>query len=114
MTKIKVIGVGGSGGNAVLRMKKCKIEGVELVAINTDYQDLGKTKADLKLRIGKKITQGLGTGMKPEVGELAAKENIEDIRQILRGGDLIFITYGAGGGTRPTPGPSTCSIGYKN
>jgi len=63
MTKIKVIGVGGSGGNAILRMKKCKIQGVELVAINTDYQDLKKTKADFKLRIGKKITQGLGTGM---------------------------------------------------
>ena len=110
MTKIKVIGVGGSGGNAVLRMKKCKIEGVELVAINTDYQDLKKTKADLKLRIGKKITQGLGTGMKPEVGELAAKENIEDIRQILRGGDLIFITYGAGGGTGSGAGPVVAEI----
>jgi len=117
-TKIKVVGIGGSGGNTLSRMKKAKlaetrshlasraaIEGVELIAINTDYQDLNKTKADFKLRIGKKITQGLGTGMKPEIGEAAAKESREEIRQILRGGDLIFITYGAGGGTGTGAGP---------
>jgi len=110
VTKIKVIGVGGSGGNAVSRMKKCRIEGIELIAINTDYQDLKKTKADLKLQIGKKLTQGLGTGMKPEIGELAAKESMEDIRQILKGGDLVFIAYGAGGGTGSGAGPVVAEI----
>jgi cell division protein FtsZ len=113
MTKIKVIGIGGSGGNAVSRMKKAKIQGVELVAINTDYQDLKKTKADFKLQIGKKLTQGLGTGMKPEIGELAAKENREEIRQILKGGDLDFITYGAGGGTGSGAGPVVAEIAKK-
>ena len=73
-TKIKVVGIGGSGGNAVSRMKKSRITGVELIAINTDYQDLKKIKADLKLRIGEKTTQGLGSGMNPEVGRKAAEE----------------------------------------
>lgn len=110
MTKIKVIGVGGSGGNAVLRMKKCKIEGVELVAINTDYQDLKKTKADLKLRIGKKITQGLGTGMKPEIGKAAAIESKDEISQILKGTDMVFITGGLGGGTCSGAAPVIAEI----
>jgi cell division protein FtsZ len=98
-TKIKVIGVGGSGGNAVSRMRKFKIEGVELVAINTDAQDLGKISADVKLRIGKKLTQGLGTGMNPNIGQKAALESKEEISEILRGADLVFITCGLGGGT---------------
>jgi len=110
MTKIKVVGVGGSGGNAIARMKKTKIEEVELIAVNTDYQDLKKTKADLKLRIGKNVTQGLGAGMKPEIGEAAAKESDKEITQILKGADMIFITYGAGGGTGTGAGPVVAEI----
>ena len=94
LTKIKVVGVGGSGGNAVLRMKKCKIEGVELVAINADAQDLKKTKADLQVRIGQKITQGLGTGMNPEIGRRAAEEQRGEIEEALKGSDMIFVTCG--------------------
>jgi cell division protein FtsZ len=98
-TKIKVLGIGGSGGNAVSRMSKLKIEGVELIALNTDVQDLRKTKADLKLPIGEKITKGLGTGMNPSLGEKAALESKEEIKKILSGADMIFITCGMGGGT---------------
>ncbi len=105
MIKIKVVGIGGSGGNAISRMKMAKIEGVELLAINTDYQDLEKVKADFKLRIGKKITQGLGTGMRPDIGEMAARENLEEIKDVLKGADMVFITYGAGGGTGTGAGP---------
>jgi len=75
MTKIKVVGVGGSGSNAVSRMMKCKIKGVDLIAVNTDAQDLEKTRAHLKLRIGKNLTRGLGAGMNPEIGRKAAEEN---------------------------------------
>ncbi len=99
LTKIKVVGVGGSGSNAVSRMKKCKIKGVELIAINTDAQDLAKGKADFKLRIGKKTTQGLGAGANPEIGRKSALENRQDISEILKDADMIFITCGEGGGT---------------
>jgi cell division protein FtsZ len=108
--KIKVVGVGGSGGNAISRMKKAKIQGVELVAINTDLQDLKKTKADLRLQIGPQITQGLGTGMDPEIGKKAALESKEEIKQILEGSDLVFITYGLGGGTGSGAGPIVAGI----
>jgi cell division protein FtsZ len=104
-TKIKVVGVGGSGSNTISRMKKCKIKGVELIAINTDAQDLSKTKADLKLRIGRKATQGLGTGMNPEIGRKSALENRDEIAEILKDSDMIFVTYGAGGGTGTGAGP---------
>lgn len=109
-TKIKVVGVGGSGGNAVSRMMKCNIRGVELMALNTDDQDLKKTRAHLKLRIGKKITQGLGTGMHPEIGKQAALESKEEISEILKGADMVFITYGAGGGTGTGAGPVVAEI----
>lgn len=109
-TKIKVVGIGGSGGNAISRMMKYKIKGVELIALNTDAQDLRKTKAHLKLRIGKKITQGLGTGMNPEIGKRAALESREEISEILKNADMIFITYGAGGGTGTGAGPVVAEI----
>ena len=99
MTKIKVVGIGGSGCNAISRMMKSKIRGVELIALNTDFQDLKKTRAHLKLRIGRKLTQGLGTGMNPEIGQKAAEEQKEEIKEILKNSDLIFITGGQGGGT---------------
>lgn len=96
--KIKVIGVGGSGGNTISRMMKCKIRGVELVALNADAQDLQKTKAHQKLRIGRDLTKGLGTGMNPEVGRGAAEEQRQEIEDILRGADMVFVTCGLGGG----------------
>ncbi len=104
-TKIKVVGIGGSGCNAVSRMAKYRIKGVELIAINTDAQDLAKAKASLKLRIGRKSTQGLGTGMNPEIGRRAALESRAEISEILKGSDMVFITYGAGGGTGTGAGP---------
>jgi len=108
--KIKVVGVGGSGSNAVSRMKKCDIEGVEFIAINTDAQDLVKAKADVKLRIGKKITQGLGAGMNPEIGKKSAEENRAEITEILKGADMVFVAYGAGGGTGTGAGPVVAEI----
>ena len=109
-TRIKIVGVGGSGSNAVSRMKKCKIKGVELIALNTDAQDLAKAKADVKFRIGKKITQGLGAGMNPEIGKKSALENRKEISEILKDSDLIFITYGLGGGTGSGAGPVIAEI----
>jgi len=110
MTKIKVVGVGGSGGNAISRMKKSKIKGPELIAINTDYQDLKKIKADLKLRIGGKTTQGLGTGMNPEIGRKAAEEQRDEIAGILKGTDMIFLTGGLGGGSFTGAAPVVAEI----
>lgn len=98
-TKIKVIGVGGSGSNAVSRMMQCKIKGVELIAVNTDAQDLQKTKAHLRIRIGKNLTKGLGAGMNPDVGKAAAEEQILEIAQALKGADMVFVAGGLGGGT---------------
>jgi len=109
-TKIKVVGIGGSGSNAVSRMKKCKIKGVELIAINTDIQNLRKTKADLKLRIGRKLTQGLGAGMNPEIGKRAALENRAEIQEILKGTDMVFIAGGMGGGTCTGAAPVVAQI----
>ena len=109
-TKIKVVGVGGSGGNAISRMKKSKIAGVELIAINTDYQDLKKIRADLKLQIGRKLTQGLGTGMNPEVGRRAAEEQKTDIEKFLRGADMIFLAGGLGGGSFTGAAPVVAEI----
>jgi len=109
-TKIKVVGIGGSGGNAVSRMKKCKIQGVELIAINSDAQDLKKIRADQKIRIGRKLTQGLGTGMNPETGKRAAEEQREEIQEVLKGSDMVFVTYGVGGGTGSGAGPVVAEI----
>lgn len=91
-------------------MKKAKIKGIELVALNSDAQDLKMTKADSKVRIGTKITQGLGTGMNPEIGKKAALESKEQILEALKGADMIFVTYGAGGGTGTGAGPVVAEI----
>lgn len=109
-TKIKVVGVGGSGCNAVSRMKRAQIKGVELIAINTDAQDLVKAKADVKLRIGKKATQGLGSGMDPEVGRKSAEENRAEILESLKGADMIFVTCGLGGGTGSGASPLVAEL----
>jgi len=104
-TKIKVIGIGGSGGNTISRLAKLKIAGIELIAINADLQDLKRCRAHFKIQIGKELTKGLGTGMNPEIGKRAALEQKEEITQALRGADMIFITCGMGGGcgTGATP-----------
>jgi cell division protein FtsZ len=97
-TRIKVVGVGGSGGNAISRMMGCNIKGVEFIAINADAQDLQKAKAHTKVRIGKDLTRGLGTGMNPEIGRMAAEEQREEIEKALFGADMVFIACGLGGG----------------
>ncbi|MFH1036827.1 MAG: cell division protein FtsZ [Patescibacteria group bacterium] len=109
-TKIKVVGVGGSGCNAISRMMRCDIQGVDLIAVNTDDQDLNKTKAHFKIRIGKKLTQGLGTGMNPEIGRKSAEEQKEEIQEILKDADMVFITCGLGGGTGTGAAPIVAEI----
>jgi len=96
--KIKVVGVGGGGGNSVSRMVECKIHGVELIAINADAQDLHHCLAPQKLLIGKNLTKGLGAGMNPDIGRQAAEENRDEIHEVLKGADLVFVTCGMGGG----------------
>lgn len=108
--KIKVLGVGGSGGNAVSRMAKCKIQGVELIALNSDIQDLKKAKADKKIQIGDKLTKGLGAGMDPKIGEAAAEENRSFIEDCLKDTDIAFIVCGLGGGTGSGAAPVVAEI----
>ncbi|OGM92167.1 cell division protein FtsZ [Candidatus Wolfebacteria bacterium RIFCSPLOWO2_01_FULL_38_11] len=96
---MKVVGVGGSGGNAVTRMSNDSIKGVELIAINTDIQDLNYCSARKKICIGRNLTKGMGTGMDPELGRRAAEESQSEIAQALEGADMIFLTAGFGGGT---------------
>ena len=96
---IKVIGVGGAGNNAINRMIESGIKGVEFIAINTDRQALGLSKAGLKIQIGEKITRGLGAGANPEIGTQAAEESKAEIAEALRGADMVFVAAGMGGGT---------------
>lgn len=97
--RIKVVGVGGAGGAAINRMVEAGVEGVEFVAINTDAQALHNSKATIKLHIGRDTTRGLGAGADPSVGEQAANESRDEIKQALEGADMVFVTLGAGGGT---------------
>ena len=101
LAKIKVIGVGGGGGNAVNRMIETGVKGVEFIVANTDYQVLSKSKADVKIQLGKQLTEGLGAGGKPEIGRESAVESKKEIEEALKGADMIFITCGMGGGTGP-------------
>ncbi|MDD5772889.1 MAG: cell division protein FtsZ [bacterium] len=96
---IKVVGVGGGGGNAVNRMIDAKMQGVEFIAVNTDLQDLRASQANIKIHIGEKVTRGLGAGSSPELGEKAAIEDKSKIAEALEGADMVFITAGMGGGT---------------
>ena len=96
---IKVIGVGGAGGSAVNRMREAGLAGVEFIAMNTDAQALHNSKADRKVYLGKDTTNGLGAGADPTVGEKAAEESRDEIRDALTGADMAFVTFGAGGGT---------------
>ena len=97
--RIKVVGVGGSGRNAVNHMVRSKVNGVEFIIANTDAQDLHNSLASKKIHIGKNLTRGLGTGMNPELGRRAAEETKEEIQEALKGADMVFITSGMGGGT---------------
>jgi len=108
--KIKVVGVGGGGGNIINSMVDKGIDGVEFIAINTDLQALEISKADVKIQIGKSITKGLGTGMKNDVGEKAAEECREEIARALSGSDMIFITAGMGGGTGTGASPVVAHV----
>jgi cell division protein FtsZ len=108
--RIKVIGVGGGGGNAVTRMMRAKIRGVDFIAINTDAQDLHHAEATEKIHIGKNVTRGLGAGMNPELGRLAAEENKAEIQEALKGADMVFVTCGLGGGTGSGAAPVVADI----
>jgi cell division protein FtsZ len=96
---MKVIGVGGGGGNAVNRMIDEDLEGVEFISVNTDAQALKNSKSGVKLQIGKKLTRGLGAGARPEIGRGALEESSDELRKVLEGADLVFVTAGMGGGT---------------
>src|SRR3954469_20355952 len=108
--KIKVIGVGGGGGNAVNRMIDAKLEGVEFIAANTDLQALQMSRAPVKLQLGVKLTNGLGAGANPEVGKKAALEDTDKIIEALDGADMVFVTAGLGGGTGTGAAPIIASL----
>ena len=108
--KIIVIGVGGAGNNAVNRMVEDTIGGVEFIGINTDKQALTLCKAPTTIQIGEKVTKGLGAGAKPEIGQQAAEESAEDIRQAIQGADMVFVTCGMGGGTGTGAAPVVAGI----
>jgi cell division protein FtsZ len=111
--KIKVIGVGGGGNNSLSRMREIGIKGGELIAVNTDAQDLLYASADQKILIGKELTQGLGAGSNPRIGEEAAKESESEIKKKIAGSDLIFITCGMGGGTGTGAAPEIARLAKK-
>ena len=110
LAKIKVIGVGGAGNNAVNRMIESGVKGVEFIVANTDLQVLNSSKAPIKLQIGEKLTEGLGAGAKPEVGREAALESKDAIKDILSGADMVFVTCGMGGGTGTGAAPVIAEI----
>lgn len=110
LAKIKVIGIGGGGGNAVNRMIESGVKGVEFIVANTDLQVLNMSKADVKLQIGADLTSGLGAGAKPEIGKEAAIEAKKDIEEALSGADMVFITCGMGGGTGSGAAPVIAEI----
>nr|HQV33517.1 cell division protein FtsZ [Calditrichia bacterium] len=97
--KLKVIGVGGAGGNAINTMVSAGLSGVDFISINTDSQSLDMNKAATRIQIGKNLTQGLGAGANPEVGSKAVEEDREAVKKALSGADMVFVTAGMGGGT---------------
>lgn len=110
LATIKVIGVGGGGNNAVNRMIEHGVQGVDFIAVNTDAQALNLSKADIKMQIGGKLTRGLGAGANPEVGKKAAEESREQIEEVLKGADMVFVTAGMGGGTGTGAAPVIAAI----
>ncbi len=108
--RIRVVGCGGSGGNAVNHMVNSKVKGVEFIAVNTDAQDLHRSLAKRKIHIGRNLTKGLGAGMNPELGKRAAEETRQEIQEALQGSDMVFITCGLGGGTGTGAAPVVAKI----
>jgi len=108
--RIRVVGVGGSGKNAINHMIESKVRGVEFIAVNSDAQDLHRSLAKRKIHIGKNLTRGLGTGMNPELGKRAAEETRQEIQEALSGSDMVFITCGMGGGTGTGSAPIIAKI----
>ena len=108
--RIRVIGVGGSGGNVVNHMVTSSVQGVEFIAVNTDAQDLHKSRARRKIHIGKTLTRGLGTGMNPDAGKQAAEETREEIQEAIKNSDMVFIACGMGGGTGTGAAPVVAKI----
>ncbi|MDU5184877.1 MAG: cell division protein FtsZ [Peptoniphilus sp.] len=108
--KIKVVGVGGGGNNAVNRMIDAGVKGVEFLVFNTDRQALKNSNAETKIQLGEKITKGLGAGANPEIGEQAAEESLDEIREALDGADMVFITAGMGGGTGTGAAPVIADV----
>jgi cell division protein FtsZ len=108
--KIKVIGVGGAGGNAINNMIASKLQGVKFVTANTDAQALETSNAPVKIQLGEKLTEGLGAGANPEVGRQAAIESEEEIREILKDSHMVFITAGLGGGTGTGAAPVIAQV----
>lgn len=112
--KIKVVGLGGSGCNAINSMiATAQIQGVDFVAVNTDQQHLLANHAQTKVQIGASLTKGLGAGADPQIGEKAAQESLEQIKEVIQGADMAFITYGAGGGTGTGGGPVIADLARK-
>ncbi len=114
LTKIKVIGIGGAGCNTISRLSQAEIKNVELISVNTDAQDLKRKNAHFKLRIGEKITKGLGAGMNPEIGTISAKESAKELEEVIKGSDIIFLTAGLGGGTGSGAMPVIAELAKKN
>lgn len=108
--KIKVVGVGGGGNNAVNRMISANLQGVEFISVNTDAQALNLCQAELRVQIGAKLTKGLGAGANPEIGRKAAEENRDDIHKNIQGADMVFVTAGMGGGTGTGAAPMVAEI----
>jgi cell division protein FtsZ len=107
---MKVVGIGGGGGNAVNRMIEEQLTGVEFISVNTDAQALLSSKSDVKIQIGKKLTRGLGAGARPEIGRQAIEENRDDVSKALSGADLVFVTCGMGGGTGTGAAPIVAQL----
>ena len=107
---IKVIGVGGAGNNAVNRMLDLGIKNVDFIAVNTDRQALQKSKANTKIQIGEKITRGLGAGANPDIGAQSAEESKQELTEVLRGADMVFVTAGMGGGTGTGAAPTVAGL----
>ena len=110
VTVIKVVGCGGGGSNAVNRMIEADIRDVDFIALNTDLQALNKSNAQTRLPIGQKLTQGLGAGGDPSIGEKAAEEDKEAIKSVLQGANMVFVTAGMGGGTGTGSAPVVARI----
>jgi cell division protein FtsZ len=117
--RMKVVGVGGGGGNAVNRMIEDQLGGVEFISVNTDSQALAMSKSDIKIQIGRKLTRGLGAGARPEIGRQAVEENRDEVLHAVQGADMVFVTCGMGAPVRhpwsrrwrekPEPSPSESS-----